>query len=53
MGPGPSWAEALRARANSSVDGSSNKKDIFTCVFLILRCGQRCLGLDARSQAAA
>jgi len=30
MGPGPSWAEALRARANSNVDGSINEKDIFT-----------------------
>ena len=30
MGPGPSWAEALSARANSKVDGSINEKDIFT-----------------------
>jgi hypothetical protein len=30
MGPGPSWAEALRVRANSSVVGSMNEKDIFT-----------------------
>ena len=30
MGPGPSWAEALRARANSSVDGRINEENIFT-----------------------
>ena len=53
MGPTLSWAAALNARANSSVNGGMNEKDIFTARLLILRCGQRCLGLAADSLAVA
>ena len=50
---GPSWADALRARANTITDRNMNEKDIFTVRLLILRCGQRCLSLTADPLAAA
>ena len=49
MGPGPFWAEALRAMANSRVDSNANDKSDFTVYLLILRCGRRYWGLAADS----